>query len=128
MGSYTEIIQEIEKLQKQAARLRKGERSAAIRQARELVKVFNLTGKELGLSGGASKGGHSSIKSVLVKKSTRKSAQGSRRPSKTPVQPKFRDPETGKTWSGRGLKPKWLSEKLSIGHSLDAFRLPPTDK
>ena len=128
MKSYTEIINEIEKLEKQAARLRRGERAAAIRQASELVKVFNLTVKELGLSGKASKEGLSSIKSGLVKKSARKLAQGSSRPSKTPVQPKFRDPETGKTWSGRGLKPKWLSEKLSIGHSLDAFRLPPTDK
>lgn len=25
-----------------------------------------------------------------------------------PVAPKFRDPETGKTWAGRGMKPKWM--------------------
>lgn len=24
------------------------------------------------------------------------------------VEPKFRDPKTGKTWANRGVKPKWL--------------------
>jgi len=24
------------------------------------------------------------------------------------AEPKFRDPVTGKTWAGRGMKPKWL--------------------
>ena len=27
---------------------------------------------------------------------------------KQPVAPKYRDPETGKTWSGRGRAPKWM--------------------
>lgn len=27
------------------------------------------------------------------------------------VKPKFRDPATGKTWSGRGKNPKWLDGK-----------------
>ncbi len=27
------------------------------------------------------------------------------------VPPKYRDPATGKTWSGRGVKPKWLEGK-----------------
>ena len=27
------------------------------------------------------------------------------------AEPKYRDPKTGKTWSGRGGKPKWL-----VGH------------
>ena len=27
------------------------------------------------------------------------------------VKAKYRDPETGKTWSGRGLTPNWLKDK-----------------
>ena len=27
---------------------------------------------------------------------------------KSPVQPKYRDPKTGLTWSGRGRAPRWL--------------------
>ncbi len=27
------------------------------------------------------------------------------------VAPKYRDPETGKTWTGRGVAPKWIAGK-----------------
>lgn len=36
-----------------------------------------------------------------------KSAAGGR----AVVKPKFRDPDTDQTWSGRGAKPKWLHDK-----------------
>ena len=29
----------------------------------------------------------------------------------TKVAPKYRDPETGKTWTGRGVAPKWIAGK-----------------
>ena len=28
-----------------------------------------------------------------------------------PVAPKYRDPETGATWSGRGRTPRWMAGK-----------------
>lgn len=31
------------------------------------------------------------------------------------VAAKYLDPETGATWSGRGLKPKWLSAAIASG-------------
>ena len=31
------------------------------------------------------------------------------------VAPKYRDPVSGATWSGRGLKPRWLAEALRDG-------------
>lgn len=34
---------------------------------------------------------------------------------------KYRDPETGKTWSGRGLPPKWLQLHVAGGGSKDDF-------
>jgi hypothetical protein len=34
---------------------------------------------------------------------------------------KYRDPMTGDTWSGRGLKPKWLTTQLDQGKSLADF-------
>lgn len=34
---------------------------------------------------------------------------------------KFQDTH-GNTWTGRGLKPKWLSEALKAGATLDSFR------
>lgn len=37
------------------------------------------------------------------------------------VAPKYRHPQTGSTWSGRGLKPTWLSTAITAGATLDQF-------
>jgi len=39
------------------------------------------------------------------------------------VAPKYRHPVLGVTWTGRGLKPKWLSEELAGGKQLSDFAL-----
>jgi DNA-binding protein H-NS len=41
--------------------------------------------------------------------------------SRAPVAPKYRHPETGATWSGRGLKPRWLAAALGAGDRLERF-------
>ena len=41
------------------------------------------------------------------------------------VAAKYRDPETGESWSGRGLKPKWLVQALEDGKTLDDFLIDP---
>jgi DNA-binding protein H-NS len=38
------------------------------------------------------------------------------------VAPRFRGPE-GETWSGRGLRPKWLSALVAQGHKLEEFAI-----
>lgn len=38
--------------------------------------------------------------------------------AKRKVEPKYRDPETGKTWTGRGKPPKWMS-----GVNRDDFKI-----
>ena len=37
------------------------------------------------------------------------------------VAPKYRDPVSGATWSGRCLRPKWLSAALADGKALTDF-------
>jgi DNA-binding protein H-NS len=46
-----------------------------------------------------------------------------------PVPVKYRDPETGKGWSGRGRKPVWIAEKLEAGMTLEDFAVesPPAE-
>jgi DNA-binding protein H-NS len=39
------------------------------------------------------------------------------------VAPKYRDPATGATWAGRGLKPRWLAAAIKSGKSLEAFAI-----
>jgi len=38
------------------------------------------------------------------------------------VPPRFRGPE-GETWSGRGLRPKWLTALIAQGRKLEEFAL-----
>lgn len=45
----------------------------------------------------------------------------SRRGSKQTVAPKYRDPATGQTWSGRGRTPRWLTAAEEHGRHRDDF-------
>ncbi len=44
-------------------------------------------------------------------------------PKKSPIKPKYRDPETGKTWSGRGEMAAWLREKKEAGEDIEVYRV-----
>jgi len=39
------------------------------------------------------------------------------------VAPKFRDPESGKTWTGRGLTPLWLKELEAKGNKRSKYAI-----
>jgi len=39
------------------------------------------------------------------------------------VAPKYRDPDSGKTWTGRGRKPKWVEAWLAAGNDLEDTRI-----
>ena len=39
------------------------------------------------------------------------------------VSPKYRDPTTGATWTGRGLKPKWMAEAIANGKQATDFAI-----
>ena len=50
-------------------------------------------------------------------KRTRKTTRTSK------VSAKFRDPETGKTWSGRGMAPVWLRDAEKAGRNRSEFAI-----
>jgi DNA-binding protein H-NS len=39
------------------------------------------------------------------------------------VLPKYRDPQTSQTWSGRGKQPRWLIAAMKSGHKIEEFRI-----
>lgn len=88
MTNYKELLNQREALERQIEAARKAESSEAIAKAKELIRDFGLTESDLF---GAEK----------------------RRARKTtgPVAPKYRDPATGQTWTGRGKPPKWIADK-----------------
>ncbi len=41
----------------------------------------------------------------------------------TKVAAKYRHPESGQTWSGRGILPKWMSEEIAKGRKREDFAI-----
>jgi DNA-binding protein H-NS len=39
------------------------------------------------------------------------------------VKPKYRDPVTGDTWSGRGRMASWLKAKQDAGEDIEKYRV-----
>lgn len=90
MSTLQDLLAQREALDKQIAETRKNEIRDAIRTVQGLVAQFGLTQSDVFGSGRADK---------QDKRAGRK------------VAPKYRDPATGKTWTGRGRAPTWLEGK-----------------
>jgi DNA-binding protein H-NS len=86
MATYKELLKQQEALSQQIEEARKKEIADAVAQVRTLVSDYGLTAQDVFPSG-------------------RKSSKPS---SGTKVAPKYRDPATGQTWTGRGKAPKWI--------------------
>ncbi|WP_087865100.1 H-NS histone family protein [Comamonas thiooxydans] len=87
--SVKELLAQRAKLDEQISALQKEERGAAIESVRETIANYNLTVDECF--------------------STPRKGKGSR--SGVVVQAKYRNNETGQTWSGRGKPPLWIADK-----------------
>ncbi len=87
MSTYQSLLKQKAELEAKIAEARKSELAHAVSQARELVAQYGLTpddvfgGKKVAASG------------------------------RSTVAPKYRDPATGATWTGRGKAPRWISGK-----------------
>ena len=90
MTTLKELIAQKESLEIQIAETRRRELNDAINQVKALIAAHDLTAEDI--FAGAKK------KAVGEKKTNK-------------VAPKYRDPITGSTWTGRGLAPKWLQGK-----------------
>lgn len=88
MASYKDLIAQKEKLEKQIEEVKNKERAAIVAEVRQKVQEFDLSPRELGLSG----------------RKARKPA------AKAAVAPKYMNPNTGETWSGRGRAPAWIGK------------------
>lgn len=89
MATLKELLAQQKALEAKIDELRATEQTEAISKVRALIDEFGLTQKDIfpGKSGKA------------------------RKTSTTKVAPKYRDPASGKTWSNRGVMPKWLVGK-----------------
>ncbi|OZI22814.1 H-NS family nucleoid-associated regulatory protein [Bordetella genomosp. 7] len=103
------IEREINKLQKKAEALQNKRRKPVIASIITSMREYNITPEEIALA--FNKG----VKAPRGA-SARKAA-----PAKRQVAPKYRHPETGETWSGRGKPPRWLTAEEAAGRTREAF-------
>lgn len=85
MATYKQLLAEKEKLEAQLEQVRQDEISGVIGQIHALMDEYGLTVEDLGRRRG-------------------------RKGPKSESVAKYRDPKSGKTWSGRGRAPAWLGK------------------
>ena len=88
MSSVAQLIAQKEALEAQIEAARKAENAEAIAQVKAIVAAHGLTSQDI--FGGAKRGAKAGSSKVA---------------------PKYKDPVTGSTWTGRGKAPKWIEGK-----------------
>lgn len=86
MATYKDLLVQKAKLEEQLEAARQMELASAIQQVRQIVEEYGLTAEDLGFA---------------TKGKKRKGAI---------VAPKYMDPKTGATWSGRGRALAWIGK------------------
>ena len=92
MATLQELIAQKEALEKQIQEQRHSELSEAVGKVKALIAEFGLTQEDI--FGGVRAAKKDKVEGVKAK-----------------VAAKYRDPVSGKEWSGRGISPKWLQGK-----------------
>ena len=100
MATLASIRKQIADLEKKAEALVKAETSQVVAKVKELIDRYDLTAEDLGLAGKREKKGPGKRAAAKVKK-TGATAVGV---------PMYRDPKSGKTWTGRGKPPAWIAD------------------
>ncbi len=98
--SLSDLIAQKEALERQIQAAQNTAKADAIAQVHKLMAEHGLTPQD------------------LVKLPSKAGA-----PSGKKVAAKYRDAVSGATWTGRGLKPKWLAAALAAGKALGDFAI-----
>ncbi len=86
MTTYQELLARKQELDAEIERARKVEAQAALASVRETIAAFGFTADDV----------------FGTRRKSRGTSGGA---------PRFRHPETGETWGGRGPRPRWLKGK-----------------
>ncbi len=121
--TYESIRKQISKLEAKARALdaaRQEKKTRAVAQVRALMKKLGIDVKDLGAAA-PEKAARGTRKKAGAKRPAGPAKSGSR----PAVPAKYRDPETGTTWSGRGRTPVWLAKQLEQGRTKEEFAINP---
>lgn len=120
MSNYEQLKQQAEELMRQAEAARKAELGAAIADIKAKMKAFGITPEDLGAKTKTPRGRKpKSAKPGKTGKVGAKKAKPAK--ARKPVAAKYRNAETGETWSGRGKAPRWLATLEAAGRKRTEF-------
>lgn len=85
MATYQELLKQREQLDRQIKEAAEREKSEGISKVKALIEQYGLTAAD-----------------VFSRRA------GSTKSGSGKVAPKYRNPTTGETWTGRGKAPKWI--------------------
>ncbi len=109
-------------IEKQIANMRLHERADTIAKIKSLMAEYGLTVADI--AAGRPAAPPPAAASPKAAKATKgPKAAKAPKPATKKVAPKYADKATGQTWSGRGLKPRWLTAAIAGGKSIDDFKL-----
>lgn len=110
--SYIDLKTQIKALEEQAEAARKSELKAIIEDIKLKMSAYGIGLEDLGFESKAS-----SPKLSNGQKRIAKQTNDVGRP-KVSVPPKYRSADGAKTWSGRGISPKWVTAHVQEGGKL----------
>lgn len=106
-GSYQNVLREIDRLQKEAERIRAREKDGVIARIREAIAYYGLLPHELF---GQRKRPAASHKTAAAAKKKRAGV------------PRYGDGH-GNVWTGHGRRPQWFKDALEAGASRESLEL-----
>lgn len=102
-SNLADLLSQKAELDRQIAEMQRNERAEVIAQVRSMMAQYGLSVADIAAKAGGPK------------------ISGPKAGAK--VAAKYRNPATGDTWSGRGLKPKWLQSALAAGRPASDFAI-----
>lgn len=102
MKDLAELLAQKAALEQQIIEAQRAQKSQAIAQVKALMSEHGLTLADLGSRPAASRRGGGGGSKVAAK---------------------YRNSQTGQSWSGRGLQPNWLKQALADGARLEDFKV-----
>lgn len=103
LSEKEKIEKEIERLKADARALAERHRAPALESIVRAMQEYDISPEEI---------------TAAWRSATKATRRGSPRQV---VPPKYRNPATGQTWSGRGRTPRWITEAEKQGRSRDDF-------
>lgn len=94
MATYKQLLAEKEALEAKLTEMREQEVAGVIAQIHALMAEYGLSADD-----------------IAPKRGRGRPAGGGARKAAASLPPKYMDPKTGKTWSGRGRAPAWLGKR-----------------